>query len=110
MRIEDRPSMFELFKLVWDFIVLRDQARKGELKPRMVIAGFAYAVALYAIGLPVGLLYINHPGNATDKAILIAAIAVLVLLTIGLITLSIRWRRQLRTPPTPAAENGERAT
>jgi multisubunit Na+/H+ antiporter MnhC subunit len=82
-------------------IVLRDSARKGRLKPRMMVAGLLYAVALYAIGLPAGLLYINHPGNPRDKAILIAAIVVLLALTVLLVILTIRWNRQLRTPPTP---------
>ena len=95
--------MFELFKLLVDFIVLRDQARKGKLRPRMLIAGGVYAVILYAVALPAALLYINHPGNRLDEAILFAAIIFLIALTIGLIMLTVRWRRELRDRPAQAA-------
>ena len=100
--------MFELLKLAWDFIVLRDQARKGQLKPRVLVAGGLYAVLLYAIGLPAALLYVNHPGNRRDKAIFFAAVLVLAALTIGIILLSLRWRRQFRN--LPAQVDGEERT
>jgi hypothetical protein len=100
--------MFELLKLAWDFIVLRDQARKGQLKPRVLVAGGLYAVLLYAIGLPAALLYVNHPGNRRDKAIFFAAVLVLAALTIGIVLLSLRWRRQFRN--LPAQVDGEERT
>jgi hypothetical protein len=100
--------MFEFFKLVWDVIVLRDQARKGQLQPRMLVAGGLYAVILYAIGLPASLLYVNHPGNRLDEAIFFAAVGFLVAITIGLIILTRRWRRQLRNPPDQVADGGQR--
>jgi multisubunit Na+/H+ antiporter MnhC subunit len=99
--------MFEFFKLAWDFIVLRDQSSKGRLKPRMMVAGLLYAAALYGIGLPAGLLYINHPGNPVDKAILIAAIAVLIALTVLLAVLTIRWNRQLRAQTASQPDPGQ---
>jgi hypothetical protein len=101
--------MFELLKLAWDFIVLRDQARKGQLKPRVMVAGGIYAVLLYAIGLPAALLYVNHPGNQRDKAIFFAAVLVLAVLTIGIILLSLLWRRQFRNLPAQV-DGGERTT
>jgi tryptophan-rich sensory protein len=100
--------MFELLKLAWDFVVLRNQAKKGQLKPVALAAGGIYAVLLYAIGLPATLLYVNHPGNRVDKAIFIAAVVVLAALTVGIIVLGLHWRRQFRKPPTQIADEGER--
>lgn len=101
--------MFELLKLAWDFIVLRNQAQKGQLKPVALVAGGVYAVLLYAIGLPAALLCVNHPGNRQDKAVFIAAMVILTALTIGIIVLGLHWRRQFRKPPAQVADEGERA-
>ena len=102
--------MFELFKLFWDFIVLRYQARKGQLKPRIFVAGGLYAVLVYAIGLPAALLFVNHPGNRLDEAIFIAAVVVLAALTVGIIVLGFHWRRQFREQQAQVADDGERTT
>jgi predicted transporter len=97
--------MFELFKLFWDFIVLRDQARKGQLKPRIIVAGGLYAVLVYAIGLPAALLIVNHPGNRLDEAIFIAAVVVVAALTLVMIFLGFHWRRQFRSQQAQVADN-----
>lgn len=53
--------MFELCKLVWDLIVLRDAARKGQLNWRIGLIAAAFVIFLYGTGLPVTLLYDSHP-------------------------------------------------
>jgi len=102
--------MFELLNLLVDFIVLRDQGRKHQLRPRMLVAGGVHAVILYAVALPAALLYINHPGNRLDESVFFAAIVFLLALTISLIMLTLRWRRELRDRPAQAARGIEPTT
>jgi hypothetical protein len=53
--------MFELFKLLWDVVVLRDAARKGQLNWRIWVVAIAFVLFLYGTGLPVALLYDKYP-------------------------------------------------
>jgi len=53
--------MFELFKLAWDLIVLRDAARKGQLNWRIWVIAVVFVLFLYGTGLPVTMLYESHP-------------------------------------------------
>jgi membrane protein YdbS with pleckstrin-like domain len=54
--------MFELFKIFWDVVVIRDGARKGHKLTRgNVIIAVGFVVLLYATGLPAVILYQNHP-------------------------------------------------
>lgn len=53
--------MFELFKLLWDVVVLRDVARKGQLNWRTWVYGFGFVLFLYGTILPAFLLYDKHP-------------------------------------------------
>lgn len=64
--------MFEVFKLLWDVIVLRDQARKGKLTASVWIFAAGFVLVLYLIVLPLLLYYVNHPGC---RLALVAAIA-----------------------------------
>jgi hypothetical protein len=83
--------MLELFKLLWDAVVLRDAARKGQLKLRMVVIAFGFVVLLYAIALPAVVLYSNHPQY---KPVFFAAMVLDGLLVIVFMVWAIRaWRR-----------------
>ena len=53
--------MFELFKLLWDFVVLRDAARRGQLNWRIWVIAIGFVLFLYGTGLPVILLYEKNP-------------------------------------------------
>jgi hypothetical protein len=83
--------MFELFKIVWDIVVLRDAARKGQLKANRMIFGFCFAILLYAIGLPAAVLYDKHPEYFP---LFIAAMVLDGLLFIGFMIVAIRWYLQ----------------
>lgn len=72
--------MFELCKLIWDFIVLRDAARKGQLKVREFLYGIGFAILLYATGPPAALLYQAHPQY---KPLFIAVMIFDALLVVG---------------------------
>ena len=97
--------MFEIFKLLWDAVVLRDQARKGQLKVRTFVIGFGFVVLLYAIALPAVVLYSNHPQY---KPVFIAALVLDGLLFIAMMVWAIRsWRRQANA--SAAASSGPRS-
>jgi hypothetical protein len=55
--------MFELFKIVWDLVVLRDAARKGQLHWRIWPIAFGFVLLEYCIALPAVVLYENHNTN-----------------------------------------------
>ena len=52
--------MFEMFKLLWDVLMLRDATRKGQLNWRVWVIAIGFVLFLYGTGLPVGMLYQNH--------------------------------------------------
>ena len=53
--------MFELCKLIWDVVVLRDVSRKGTYNWRIWPIGFGFVLVLYGTLLPAFLLYDKHP-------------------------------------------------
>ena len=65
--------MFELFKLFWDVVVLRDAAKKGQLDWRVWVIAIGFVLFLYGTGLPAVLLYESHPQY---KALFIATLLV----------------------------------
>jgi predicted membrane channel-forming protein YqfA (hemolysin III family) len=81
--------MFELFKLAWDFVVLRDQAKKGRLNWRVWIYGFGFVIVQYCIGLPAVLLYEKHPQY---KPVFIFAMALIVINFIAFMWWAVRWQ------------------
>jgi heme/copper-type cytochrome/quinol oxidase subunit 4 len=94
--------MFEIFKLIWDAVVLRDQARKGQLKVRTFVIGFGFVVLLYAIALPAVVLYSNHPQY---KLVFIAAVVLDGLLFVAFMVWAIRgWRRQVSASAAASSE------
>jgi hypothetical protein len=83
--------MFEIFKLLWDLVVLREEARKGRLNWKVWVVGFGFAIAIYGIGLPATLLYVAHP---EDKPLFIGAIVVIAVLFAGVMSWGIRMHMQ----------------
>lgn len=63
--------MFEILKLIWDLVVLRDAARKGQLNWRIWPIAFGFVLLLYGTGIPAVLLYEKDPQY---KPLLIAAV------------------------------------
>lgn len=53
--------MFELFKIVWDLVVLRDAARRGQLNWRIWPVTFGFVLLEYCVGLATMTFYISHP-------------------------------------------------
>ncbi|MGD1107911.1 MAG: hypothetical protein ABR865_12770, partial [Terracidiphilus sp.] len=86
--------MFELFKLFWDVVVIRDGARKGyKLTRGNVFMAVGFVVLLYATGVPAAVLYQNHPQY---KWVLIAALVFDGLLFIAMFTWEIKWYMKQR--------------
>jgi len=81
--------MFEIIKLMWDVVVLRDAARKGQLQWRTWAVAIGFVLVLYGIGLPAALLYDAHPEY---KPLFIAAMVLVAGAVATLIWLVIRWR------------------
>jgi hypothetical protein len=85
--------MFELIKLAWDAIVLRDSINKGEMSAGVWGAALLFLFALGCIAIPTILYFDRHP-DAPATALIYPAIA-LALLMIVYFWLSIRWRLRL---------------
>ncbi len=85
--------MFELIKLAWDAVVLRDSARKGEMTWKVWLAAGGFLAAIYGIGLPAILLLDKYPN---DKRIFPAAATLIGVVVVIYFWLAIRWRLRLR--------------
>lgn len=83
--------MFELLKLLWDAIVLRDTAKKGMFSWRLYGMAFLVVLCEYIIALSVTVLYEKHP---EFKSLFIATMAFLVIALIAFLWWG--WRYQLR--------------
>jgi hypothetical protein len=97
--------MFELFKLAWDFFVLRDAARKGQLNWQVWVIAIAFVLFLYGTGLPVALLYDKHPQY---KSLFIATLALDGLVFIWFMIWGVRrYLRLMAAGKSTAAASGE---
>jgi hypothetical protein len=96
--------MFELFKIAWDVVVLRDGARKGQLTARVVLVGIGFSLLEYAIGLPAALLYIKHPQY---KPLFIAAMVLAAVNLILFLIFGLRWYRRVSRASALAATAGK---
>jgi hypothetical protein len=74
--------MFELIKIAWDVVVLRDAMGKGEMTARVWGAAALFLLVVVSIGLPT-ILYYEAGG-------------LLGLVLIGYFWLAIRWRLRLK--------------
>jgi hypothetical protein len=94
--------MFELVKLIWDVVVLRDVARKGLLNWRIWPLAFGFVSFLYGTGIPATLLYEKHPQY---KPLFIAVLIFDAILFVCFVGWVWRWQaRQAARKSTPAME------
>jgi hypothetical protein len=56
--------LFELLKLLWDLVMVRDAYRRGLLTWRVWAVGIGLVLFLYGTGIPVGLLWDKYPQYA----------------------------------------------
>jgi hypothetical protein len=94
-------EVFELFKLVWDFVVLREAARRGQLKLRVWILAGAFLLIVYGVALPICLFYINHPNYLP---LLIAAIVLVAISFVVVAWLGFSWWREGPQAESPKSE------
>lgn len=80
--------MFELLKLVWDAIVLRDAARKGMLNGGVILFAVAFVLLLYGTGVPAVIDYQKHPSH---KPLFVAAIVFDLVLFLTFMIFGTRW-------------------
>jgi Na+/melibiose symporter-like transporter len=85
--------MFELFKLMWDAVVLRDAACKGQTNWKMWPIAFGFVLLLYLIGVPAAALYQKNP---QDKPIFIAAMVLDGVVFVAMMVWAVRYSRRLR--------------
>jgi hypothetical protein len=90
--------MYELFKLLWDVVVLRDAARKGQLNWRIWVYGFGFVLIEYGIALPAVMLYEKHPQY---KPVFIAAMVLVGINALCMMWWAWRWRSRQSVPQKP---------
>lgn len=81
--------MFELVKIVWDLIVIRDATRKGQLNWRIWVIGIGFVLFLYGTGLPASMLYDQYPQY---KPVFIAVMVLDGIVFVGFIIWAWRWQ------------------
>lgn len=80
--------MFEFFKIIWDVLVLRDAARKGQLTWRIWLIAFGFVLVEYGIGLPAVILYSKDPRY---KPLLVAAMVLVAVNLVCFMWFGRRW-------------------
>jgi cytochrome c biogenesis protein CcdA len=85
--------MIELIQIAWDIFMLRDSARKGQLKLRAVLFALAFVVLLYGTGVPAAALYQNHPQY---KPLFLATMVFDLVLFVAFMTWAVRYNLKLR--------------
>jgi VIT1/CCC1 family predicted Fe2+/Mn2+ transporter len=80
--------MFETVKLLWDFVVLRDAARKGQLGGRVWLLAGGFLFVLFGVAFPMLLFYVNHPAYTF---LFVAAIGLVAISMIVFFWLSLTW-------------------
>lgn len=91
--------MVELLKLIWDAVVLRDAARKGQVKWKMWPIAFGFVFLLYAIGVPSAALYEKGPQY---RPLFVLAMVLDGLVLVAMIMWAIRYRRNLMATKSSA--------
>jgi hypothetical protein len=85
--------MFELLKLAWDAVVLRDSIRKGEMTAGAWAIALLFLLAVICIGLPTILYYDRHPDASAQ--VMFEAAGLLALVLMVYFWFGIRWRLRL---------------
>jgi hypothetical protein len=96
--------MFELLKLMWDAVVLRDAARNGQANWKMWPIAIGSVVLLYAIGLPAAMLYQKCPQY---KPLFVAAMVLDGLVFVAMMVWAVRYRRKLLAAQRAAVAGGD---
>lgn len=96
--------MFELFKIIWDIVVLREEARKGRLNWRVWVYGFGFVLLLYGIGLPPAMLYDKNPQY---KPLFVAAVVLDGALFVTFMCWAWIWRRKQLATQNTAPTDGQ---
>jgi hypothetical protein len=81
--------MWEILKVIWEILVLRDAARKGKLNWRKTGSVVGFVVLEYLIAMPALLLYIQHPQY---KPWFIAAMVLAIINLVVFVGLALRSR------------------
>jgi len=79
--------MLDIFKIIWDLFVIRDATRKGQMGWRVWAIAIGFVIFLYGTGVPVSLLYEDHPQY---KALFIAVLSLDVLAFVAVMVWGIR--------------------
>jgi hypothetical protein len=58
--------MFELIKLAWDFVALRDATRNGEMTARVWLSAIAFVLMLY--GFSAAVREHGYTGNCSSPS------------------------------------------
>ena len=81
-------AVFELIKLINDYVQMKDTAEKGMLNWKVVLTGFGCAIFLFGTALPAWLYYQNHPDA---KNFFYAVIAIDAVAWLAMMILGFRW-------------------
>lgn len=81
--------MFEIFKLCWDVVALRDASRKGLLTWYIWPVAFIFVAILYGVALAGLTVYQRHPQY---RAVFVAAIVFDGLFYLGFMWWAYRWQ------------------
>ncbi len=92
--------MFELLKLVWDLVMVRESYRRGLLTWRVWALGFGLVLFLYGTVLPVSFLWEKYPQYAPVFVTVLALDSVLLILV-----MLWGWRWQARQRAAKQAAN-----
>ena len=96
--------MFELFKLIWDVVVLRDASQKGRYNWRIWPLGFGFVLVLYGAALPAFLLYDKHPQY---KPLFLATLIFEGIFLIGFMAWAWRWQARQAAARNSAPANDQ---
>jgi hypothetical protein len=95
--------MFELLKLIWDAVVLRDATRKGQVNWKVWPIAFGFVILLYAIALPAAALYQKGPQY---KPLFVAAMALDGVVTVAMVVWALKYRRKMMLAQRAAEARG----
>jgi hypothetical protein len=87
----------EVLKLLWDMIVLRDQARKHQVTLSIWVFAVSFLLVLCLIVFPLLLFYAQHPSRKLPLAV---GVLVVALDYAALVWFEVRRRRNVKCEPT----------
>ena len=94
--------MIEMFQILWDLIMIRDDVHKGRLTIRKTLVALGFVVLLYGTLIPAVVLYTKHPEYLW---VVIAAMVVDGLLVVLMAYIGFRWYFQSLASERAKAES-----